>query len=189
LTANEVFIEAGESETIDSLMTKLDPPAKANSLSAESLRQSLKAEPLAVGLRSATFFAAVLTTVLSVVGFSSHFYMTTRQRATNYGILRAIGLSARQVYLALMLEELVLILSGLALGTLLGLLLNELTLSGLPLALGDGEVVPPFIPRTNWAPVFQVYLALGLAFIASLGFGTFFLWRLQIHRVLRVGEE
>jgi ABC-type lipoprotein release transport system permease subunit len=189
IRGNELLIATDAMATESSLSAALELPATSRVLSADALYRSLKSHPLALGLRSATLFGSLLTTVLSLVGFSSHFYMTARQRATNYGILRAIGLSSRQLYIALMLEQLVLILSGLALGTVLGLLLNELTLSGLPLALGEGEIAPPFIPQTDWSAVLRVYLTLGLTFFLSLGLATVFLWRLQIHHVLRVGEE
>jgi ABC-type antimicrobial peptide transport system permease subunit len=124
-----------------------------------------------------------------VIGFGTHFYISTRQQATNYSILRALGLSPRQLYTTLFVEQIVLMLSGLAFGTILGLLLNQLTLSGLPLRLGELDTIPPFIVQTDWSLVVRVYLTLVGSFLLSLGIGSFFLWRVKIHRVLRIGEE
>jgi hypothetical protein len=80
-------------------------------------------------------------------------------------------------------------LSGLALGTILGIMLNQLTLSGLPLRLGELDTVPPFIVQTDWLLVIRVYFTLVIAFLLSLGVAILFLWRVQIHRVLRIGDE
>ena len=158
-------------------------------LEADAVRKNIKADPLALGLRSVTLFGYILTSVLSLAGFGSHFYMSARQRATAYGVLRAIGLSPQQLYFSLILEQSALIFAGLALGTLLGLLLNWLTLTQLPISLGGRPPAPPFLAETDWAAVAQIYLTLTIAFLISLGMAVYLLWRTQIHQILRVGEE
>ena len=65
---------------------------------AEAIRKAIKSDPLALGLRSMTLFGYVLTTVLSLAGFGTHFYTSVRQRETNYAVLRALGLSPQQLY-------------------------------------------------------------------------------------------
>jgi ABC-type antimicrobial peptide transport system permease subunit len=136
-----------------------------------------------------TFFGYILTTVLSLIGFGTHFFISTRQRAGNYSILRALGLSPRQLYTTLFVEQVILMFSGLALGTILGLLLNQLTLTDLPLRIGELDTIPPFLVQTDWVLVVRVYITLIIAFLLSLGAGIVFLWRVQIHKILRIGEE
>jgi ABC-type antimicrobial peptide transport system permease subunit len=142
-----------------------------------------------LGLRSVTFFGYALTAVLALVGFATHFYLSVRQRATLYGVMRAMGLSSRQMYGSLALEQAVLILAGLALGTGLGLLLNHITLARLPISLGDRPPIPPFVPRADWLAVGQLYLVLAAVFLIVLAVITALLWRARIHRVLRIGQE
>lgn len=158
-------------------------------IEADSVRRAIKSDPLALGLRSVTLFGYVLTAILSLAGFGTHFYMSTRQRSQTYTVLRALGLSATQLYSILILEQILLILSGLALGTVLGLLLNRLTLPGLPLTLGGRPPVPPFLAQTDWRGVSGIYVALATAFLLSLGVATMFLWRAKLHELLRVDEE
>ena len=67
--------------------------------------------------------------------------------------------------------------------------LNWLTLTQLPISLGGRPPAPPFLAATDWGAVVQIYLTLTIAFLISLGMAVFLLWRTQIHRVLRVGEE
>jgi putative ABC transport system permease protein len=161
----------------------------SESWEAESVRTTLKSNPLSLGLRSVTFFGYALTSLLSLVGFASHFHSTVRQREVVYGVMRAMGLSARQLYGSMALEQLVLILASLGLGTVLGVLLNRFTLPRLPVSLGDRPPIPPFVPREDWLAVGQVLLILALAFILLLGLVTVLLWRARIHRVLRIGQE
>ena len=144
---------------------------------------------MSLGLRSVTYFGYVLTTTLSLIGFATYFYMSARQRESAYGVLRSIGLSPRQLYGMLVLEQVVLILFGLALGTVLGVVLNQITLPGLPISLGSQATIPPFQPLNDWWAVARIYLLLVVAFMVTLGVATYLLWRRNLHRVLRIGEE
>jgi ABC-type lipoprotein release transport system permease subunit len=187
INLNEVLLETDGRTSAEALTSQV--PNLSQSWEAESVRKTLKADPLALGLRGVTFFGYVLTALLSLVGFATHFYMSARQRETIYGVMRAIGLSPRQLYSSLVLEQVVLILAGLALGTALGVLLNQITLPRLPIALGDQPPIPPFYPRDDWLAVGRIYLILALAFLVSLGVATVLLWRARIHRILRIGQE
>jgi ABC-type lipoprotein release transport system permease subunit len=188
IRSNELLINSTESDTTRTSL--LESGLSLNQvLSAESILLEIRTNPLAIGLRSVTLFGYVLTTILCLVGFGTHFYLTTRQRVSNYSILRALGLSPPQLYTTLLVEQVILLLSGLAFGTILGILLNQLTLSGLPLRLGELDTIPPFMVQIDWILVVRVYLILVIAFLLSLGIAIFFLWRVQIHRVLRIGEE
>ena len=123
------------------------------------------------------------------MGFATHFYLSARQRETLYGVMRAMGMSPRQLYGSIVLEQAVLILTGLALGTGLGVLLNQITLPRLPVSLADRPPIPPFVPRADWLAVGSLYLLLAVAFLVILGIVTALLWRAHIHRVLRIGQE
>jgi hypothetical protein len=93
------------------------------------------------------------------------------------------------LYGSLVLEQLILILSGLGLGIILGSLINKLVLPGLPISFADIPPIPPFVPHEDWTSVFRlIWFMLG-GFLFTLALGTLLLWRLKLHQVLRVGEE
>ncbi|GAG28769.1 unnamed protein product, partial [marine sediment metagenome] len=130
-----------------------------------------------------------LTLFLSLVGFATYFYMSARQRGSIYGILRSLGLSTTQMYGSLVLEQIILIISGLGLGILLGSILNKLILPGLPISFADIPPIPPFVPQSDWYSVIRLILIMIGGFMFTLAVGTFLLWRIKLHQVLRVGEE
>jgi FtsX-like permease family len=184
---NEVLIETDGRTSLDSLSFLV--PALSQSWQAESVRKALKANPLALALRAATLFGAALTILLSLVGFASHFYLSIRQQEMLYGVMRALGLSPRQLYRWILVEQTVLILAGLILGTLLGMLLNQVTLPRLPVSLGEQQPIPPFVSRTDWLALGGLYLFLAVALLAMLGVVTALLQRARIDRILRIGQE
>ena len=185
--SNEVFLETDGNTPIDSLSPLV--PMLSQSWRADSIRQGLKANPLALGLRGVTYFGSALTILLSFVGFATHFYMTVRQREALYGVMRAMGMSSRQMYGSILLEQAVLVLTGLVLGTGLGVLLNQITLPRLPVSLSDQPPIPPFVPRADWLAVLGLCLLFAVASLVVLGIVTALLWRARIHRILRIGQE
>jgi ABC-type lipoprotein release transport system permease subunit len=187
INPNEVLIETDGRTSLDSLSSLV--PMLDQSWQAESVRQALKANPLALGLRAVTFFGSGLTILLSLVGFATHFYLSIRQQEVLYGVMRALGMSPRQLYRWLVVEQAVLIIAGLALGTVLGLLLNQITLPRLPVSLGDQQPVPPFVPRADWLALGGLYLLLAVALLLTLGIVTALLRRARLDRILRIGQE
>lgn len=184
---NEVLIQTDGRTSLESLSSLV--PALSHSWQADSVRKALKANPLALALRAATFFGSALMILLSLVGFATHFYLSIRQQEMLYGVMRALGLSPRQLYRWIVIEQAVLILAGLALGTLLGMLLNQVTLPRLPVSLGEQQPIPPFVSRTDWLALGGLYLFLAVALLAMLGVVTALLRRARIDRILRIGQE
>lgn len=190
INVNEVLVSGAENLGDEAVRREVSRvPNAAAIITADDIRTTIKADPMALGLRSVTFFGYVLTTILSLIGFATYFYMSARRRESTHGVLRSIGMSPRQLYGMLAWEQIVLILFGLALGTILGVVLNRIVLPGLPITLGDQTPIPPFMPQNDWWAVGRIYLLLMLAFLATLGLATWLLYRAQLHRVLRIGEE
>jgi ABC-type lipoprotein release transport system permease subunit len=158
-------------------------------LVAHDVRRRIQFDSMALGLRSASLLSFVVTAVLSLVGFGTNFYLSTRQRQGAFVILRALGVSPRQLYGSLLLEQALLVFSGLGLGTLLGILLLRLIVPGLPLHLGGAPPVPSFVAKLDWVAVAQLYLVLGVSFVIAMGASTGLLWRARLHRALRMEQE
>ncbi|MFK7800143.1 MAG: FtsX-like permease family protein [Anaerolineae bacterium] len=174
----------------------LEPTADVTLLNSASdswdfdqIQAALKATPLVLGLRTVTVFGYILSAVLSLAGFATYFFLNTQQLSGSYAILRALGMSVRQLYATLLIEQAILVVCGLGLGTGLGLLLSRTTLQNLAFRTGDIVALPPFELVVDWTTVATVLLTLTFAFAVTLSLVTLSLWRTDIHRVLRVGEE
>lgn len=189
VNANEVLVRLEGPADASTVDRAAGVPNVQKVIVADELRTAMKADPMALGLRSVTYFGYVLTTALSLIGFATYFYLTARRREASFAVLRSIGMSPGQLYGMLVLEQVVLIFFGLALGTGLGLLLNQLVLPDLPITLGDQLPIPPFLPSSDWGAVARIYLLLAGTFMLTLGVATWLLWRRQLHAVLRIGEE
>lgn len=137
------------------------------------------------GLLSIGFMAAALVTV---VGFFVYALFSFRRRFIELGILRAVGLSQRQMVVFVGSELGSLVLSGLVLGTLLGAWVSRLFIPYLQVADSAADLVPPYLVEIAWPAVFQIYLLFLLLFVLVLAVLGLVLRRMRIFQAIKLGE-
>ena len=111
-----------------------------------------------LGLLSVGALAAILLTVLGLLFYT---FVSFRRRMIELGILRAIGLSVRQMLYSLGLEQVILIVSGVAAGTIFGVLSSYLFIPFLQVRGGAHAQIPPYVVQIAWDDMLQVYAIFG----------------------------
>jgi len=138
-----------------------------------------------LGLLSVGFLAASL---LTVIGFLLYALFSFRERFVQLGVLRAIGLSTRQMAAALALEQFLVLLIGLAAGTGISVLTAYLFMPHLPVTFGSHPGIPPYIVEIAWDDILRVYLIFGLMLVAGIGSTIGSLARMKIFQAVKLGE-
>jgi ABC-type lipoprotein release transport system permease subunit len=130
--------------------------------------------------------ALIAAFAVLALGFVLTLYLGGQQRNVEVSVLRAVGLSSRQVLTMITLEYLLIAVIGLVVGTLAGLRISETMLSFLNVTEEGNRVVPPFELVTRWDTVAVAFGATAVAFMAGvLALATYFL-RLPVSRILRL---
>ncbi len=137
------------------------------------------------GVLSIGFAAAAILTVL---GFLLYAYFSYRRRFIELGVLRAIGLSSRQMTAYLAWELIFLILIGGAVGTGIGVWISILFVPYLQIGETAADRFPPFQVWIDWASIFQIYTLFGLLFVITLGVLVLLLRRMKIFQAIKLGE-
>jgi putative ABC transport system permease protein len=138
------------------------------------------------GVLSVGFMAAA---VLTVLGFLLYAFFSFRRRFIELGVLRAIGLSSRQMTVFLAWELAFLLLVGAAAGTGLGAWVSKLFIPYLQSSSGGVETqFPPFVVAIDWLSVFRIYALFGLLFVAALAGLAALLMRIKIFQAVKLGE-
>lgn len=137
------------------------------------------------GLLSVGFGAAA---VLTVLGFLLYALFSFRRRYIEVGVLRAIGLSARQMVAFLAWELAFLILMGGLVGTGLGALVSTLFIPYLQVGTGPTANTPPFVVEMAWSAILRIYVLFGLLFVAALAALALLLRRMKIFQAIKLGE-
>ncbi len=138
------------------------------------------------GLLSVGFVASALLTVL---GFLLYALFSFRRRFIEMGMLRAIGLSVKQMILFLAAELASLILFGIGAGTLVGVFASKLFVPFLKIGSTSQANYPPFQIEIAWLSIFQIYGLFIILFIAALGVLTAILMRMKVFQAIKLGES
>jgi putative ABC transport system permease protein len=137
------------------------------------------------GLLSVGFAAAA---VLTVLGFLLYALYSFRRRFIEFGVLRAVGLSAAQMTAFLGWELAFLILTGGALGTGLGAFVSKFFIPFLQISVDEASRIPPYSVNIAWSAIFRVYALFGLLFIVALVALVVMLRRMKIFQAIKLGE-
>jgi putative ABC transport system permease protein len=137
------------------------------------------------GLLSVGFVASALLTVL---GFMLYALFSFRRRFIEMGMLRAIGLSIRQMTTFLAAELASLILVGIGAGTIVGVLASKLFVPFLQIGSTAQAHYPPFQIEIAWLSIFQIYGLFIVLFIAALSVLSAILLRMKIFQAIKLGE-
>jgi putative ABC transport system permease protein len=137
------------------------------------------------GLLSVGFIASALLTVL---GFLIYSYISFTQRYIELGVLRAVGLSVRQMAIFLIAEQLTLVATGALAGTGLGVLVSRMFIPFFQVEGGQHPFTPPFVVRVAWGEIQYIYAVFGAMFVAGVLVLLLSLRRMRIFEAVKLGE-
>jgi hypothetical protein len=153
-------------------------------------QESLRSDALARGVSTALQLNAVTLVLFSVTTFFLVHLFAAQRRGREFGLLRAMGLSARQGLTLLVVESIPALLLGLLAGVAVGLGLSHTMIPYLsqPLAESLGGVAIERIV-VDWAAVAQVYVLLVGVYGSALLLLVLLFAHTGVHRALWRGDE
>jgi putative ABC transport system permease protein len=153
------------------------------------LATSLRNDPLHFSISGALSLDFVVAALLSVIGFVVLFYLIAQRRSFEFGVLRAMGLSLRQLAGSLAWEQVTVLLSAVVLGVSLGLAVSTAVLPALATDDQGRPLLPPFATHLNIQSLVDLGVFLSACLLAALLATIVIFRRLKLHEVLRLGEE
>ena len=153
----------------------------------EEILEDVRTDPIVrAGGSGILLLALVAAFAVLALGFGLTLYLGGQARTIEVSVMRAVGLSPRQVVTMIGLEYLLIAAVGLVIGTIAGLRISDTMLAFLNVTDTGARVVPPFALVTQWDTVGVAFAAVGIAFVVGvLGLAAYFL-RLPVSRVIRL---
>jgi ABC-type antimicrobial peptide transport system permease subunit len=151
--------------------------------------RSLSTDPVALGIIGALTLGFVATGLFAIVGLTVSTAVGARQRRTEFALLRALGLSGRQLATSLWLENGSLVLVSIAAGTTLGLLIGWLVLPFVTVTQRATTPVPPVVIHVPWDGILLLDLGSAAALAVAVIVIGAVLRRIGVGSVLRMGED
>ncbi|GIP20445.1 hypothetical protein J22TS3_07200 [Paenibacillus sp. J22TS3] len=138
------------------------------------------------GILSMGFLVSVM---VSLIGYILFWFFNLSGRVVQFGILRAMGLSRRQLTIMLLAEQILTAGLSIALGIGIGKLVGRLYLPFLQTAENVTSQVPPFRIVFDSKDTQQLYLVVAVMLLMGAGLLLWQIRRLKVHQAVKLGEE
>jgi hypothetical protein len=115
--------------------------------------------------------------------------VSARQRRTEFALLRALGLSARQLSSWLWLENGSLVLVSLVAGTIVGVVISWIALPFITVTQQAATPVPSVQVHLPWERILMLDLVMLVALAIAVGILATLLRRIGVGTILRMGED
>lgn len=148
-----------------------------------------KNDPFLLALNGILTLGFIISIVISFVGFLLYWVLSLKGRTLQNGIMRAIGLSLRQLIGMLGLEQL--LTSGVAIliGVVVGNVASELYVPNFQMAFNPSSLVPPFKVIFESIDFVRLYAVVIVMLLLGLGILSYMLSRIRVHQALKLGED
>jgi hypothetical protein len=195
--ADEVWLRTEPGTDTEAVLAALRPAAdsidrSAALVSAQTLSgelANLRTDPLSLGLLGLMLLAFLIAMALSVVGLLTYAALTAAARRTEFGVLRALGLSSARLIGQLAFEQIFVIGLATALGGVLGGVLSSQVVPRLAQDTSSRSITPPFVVQVETAALLQYGALIGLVLLSVLLLSLLLVRRMSLTRTLRLGED
>ncbi|MEI8332901.1 MAG: FtsX-like permease family protein, partial [Chloroflexota bacterium] len=185
---DEWWLSVPDDESAVVAATLEAPPFIAKVVARTGLAASLSGDPIPLGVIGALGLGALAALVIAAIGFLVSASISTSERITEFALLRAIGISPRQLAAWLALEHAFLLAFGVVAGIGLGLLLAWLVLPFSALTASGAAAVPPPAVVVPWEAVVPLGLLCGVLYAVTVAIVTRQAVGISVAGVLRSRE-
>ena len=159
-----------------------------DALDAQELIVAEQAKPQRQGLFGLLSVGFITAGGLTLLGFLLSALITARRRSIELGVLRALGLGGGQVAVALILEQVTLVVAGLVAGTGIGLAVSSYVVPLLQVGLPPHPGTPSYAPQIAWDQVTIIYAIFGIALSITLLALAGMLGRMKLFQAVKLGD-
>ncbi|GGH26123.1 ABC transporter permease [Paenibacillus segetis] len=187
----EVWLKMEPGAKVNPLATKLSEQGvdlySVKDVRSELVKQSkLPTRGGVFGILSLGFLVSV---IVSLIGYVLYWFFNLSGRVVQFGILRAMGLSRRQLTLMLLAEQILTAGLSIILGIVIGKVVGKLYLPFLQTADNVTTQVPPFRIVFNAQDTLQLYVVVLVMLLLGAGLLFWQIRRLRVHQAVKMGEE
>lgn len=138
------------------------------------------------GILSLGFLVSIL---VSLAGYILFWFFNLSGRVVQFGILRAMGLSRKQLTGMMLLEQIFTAGLSIGLGILIGKVTSILYLPFLQTTGNVAESVPPFRVVFDSKDTLSLYFVVGFMMLTGAAMLFLQIRRLRVHQAVKMGEE
>jgi putative ABC transport system permease protein len=148
-----------------------------------------KNDPILQGTNGALTLGFVVTMLISTIGFLIYWILSIRDRTLQFGILRAMGISMREIIGMLFCEQILISGTAIVVGIIAGGVTSDLFVPLLQIAYSSVEQVPPFKVVSFSGDYVKLYIIIGAMLVIGFSVLARMISRIKINQAIKLGED
>ncbi|MEF2964637.1 FtsX-like permease family protein [Paenibacillus sp. M1] len=187
----EVWLKMKPEAKVGPLMTKLSEQG-VDLYSVKDVRSELAAQnkqPTRGGVFGILSLGFIVSVIVSLIGYVLYWFFNLSGRVVQFGILRAMGLSRKQLTFMLLTEQILTAGLSIVLGIVIGKVAGKLYLPFLQTTDNVTTQVPPFRIIFNSSDTMKLYVVVLVMLIMGASLLFWQIRRLRVHQAVKMGEE
>ena len=148
-----------------------------------------KTDPDLQGMNGALTLGFVVIMVMTVIGFLIYWIISIRSRTLQFGVLRAMGVSFKEIIATLGYEQLLVSVASIAAGFVVGGVASDLFVPMFRTMYDAADQVPPFIVQGYGGDYIKMYVIIAVMLLGGFAVLGGIIRRININKALKLGED
>lgn len=145
--------------------------------------------PANAGLSGILSLGFIVAAAVSLAGFVLYWFFALQNRTVQFGVLRAMGISKRQLLTMLLAEQIMTAGFAVFIGIAFGQITSKLFLPFLQAGQNIAKQVPPFQVVVEQGDLNRLYLVILFMVMVGAALLIFRIGQLKVHQAVKLGEE
>ena len=148
-----------------------------------------KTDPALQGMNGALTLGFVVIMLMTVIGFLIYWIISIRSRTLQFGVLRAMGVTFREIIATLGWEQLLVSLVSIASGFVIGGITSDLFVPMFRTMYDAADQIPPFIVHGDPGDYIKMYVIIAIMLVGGFAVLGGIIRRININKALKLGED
>lgn len=148
-----------------------------------------KTDPELQGMNGALTLGFVVIMLMTVIGFLIYWILSIRSRTLQFGVLRAMGVTFKEIIATLGYEQLLVSVASIAAGFVVGGMASDLFVPLFRTMYDAANQTPPFIVQGDGGDYIKMYIIIGFMLLGGFTVLGGIIRRININKALKLGED
>ncbi len=148
-----------------------------------------KTDPELQGMNGALTLGFVVIMLMTVIGFLIYWILSIRGRTLQFGVLRAMGVTFKEIIATLGYEQLLVSVASIAAGIVVGGVASDLFVPLFRTMYDATNQTPPFIVNGDGGDYIKIYILIGFMLLGGFTVLGGIIRRININKALKLGED
>lgn len=187
----EVWIDLNDNVSVSDFYKSIEKsdiePTKLNVASQEVIAE--KNDPMLQGLNGALTLGFIIIMIMCIIGFLIYWILSIKARTLQFGILRAMGMTFREIIGMLFYEQLLVSGAAIVVSIVIGGIASDLFVHLFQSLFNSYDAVPPFSVVPQRSDYLKIYAIVGLMLIICFGILGRIISKIKVSQALKLGED